>query len=124
MAKDMLRERLAKFIPPREQWTPVDEALYGVDDIYNVPEEKAKKLREDAIRYSFRHHYEGNEFYHEYCNESGVTPDDIKTEEDFKLIPLVPDTFFKSYPNIEENGGKGFLDWLEKIYNRNFPKLN
>ena len=35
----MIREKLAKFIPPKEEWTPVDEALYGVEDIYNVPEE-------------------------------------------------------------------------------------
>ena len=33
MAKDMLRERLAKFILPREEWTPVDEALYGAQII-------------------------------------------------------------------------------------------
>ena len=89
MAKDLLRERLAKYIPPKEEWMPVDEALYGVEDIYNVPEEKAKKLRGDAIRYSFRHHYEGNKFYHEYCKGRGVGPDDIKTEEDFKKIPLI-----------------------------------
>jgi hypothetical protein len=49
---------IGKYIPPKEEWTPVDEALYGVEDIYNVPEDKAKKLREDAIRYSFKHHYD------------------------------------------------------------------
>jgi len=56
-AEDLsMRERLAKYIPPKEEWTPVDEALYGIEDIYNVPDDKAKELREDAIRYSFRHH--------------------------------------------------------------------
>jgi len=30
MAKDLLRGRLAKYIPPKEEWTPVDEALYGI----------------------------------------------------------------------------------------------
>ena len=120
---DMLRERLAKFIPPREEWSPVDEALYGVKDIYNVPEEKAKKLRENAIRYSFKYHYEKNYFYHAYCKEMGVKPDDMKTEEDFNKIPLVPDTFFKSYPDIEEDGGKNFLKWLEKIYTGELPKI-
>jgi hypothetical protein len=123
MAEDLLRERLAKYIPPKEEWTPVDEALYGVEDIYNVPDDKVKKLRENAIRYSFKHHYEGNKFYHEYCKDRGVKPDDIKSEEDFKKIPLIPDTFFKSYPDIEENGGKGFLEWLEKIYTGKFPKI-
>jgi phenylacetate-coenzyme A ligase PaaK-like adenylate-forming protein len=123
MAKDMLRERLAKFIPPKEEWTPVDEALYGVEDIYNVPDDKAKKLREDAIRYSFKHHYENNRFYHNYCKNAGVGPDDIKTEEDFGKIPLVPDTFFKSYPDIEEDRGKGFLQWLENIYTGELPKI-
>jgi hypothetical protein len=123
MAKDMLREKLAKYIPPKEEWTPVDEALYGVEDIYNVPEDKAKKLRGDAIRYSFKHHYEGNKFYHEYCKDRGVGPDDIKSEEDFKKIPLIPDTFFKSYPDIEKDRGKDFLEWLEKIYTGKFPKI-
>jgi len=51
-----MRERLAKYIPPKEEWMPVDEALYGIEDIYNVPDDKTKELREDAIRYSFRHH--------------------------------------------------------------------
>ena len=56
-AEDLsMRERLAKYIPPKEEWMPVDEALYGIEDIYNVPDDKAKELREDAIRYSFRHH--------------------------------------------------------------------
>jgi hypothetical protein len=123
MEKDLLREKMAKFMPPKEEWTPVDEALYGVEDIYNVPDDKAKKLREDAIRYSFKHHYENNRFYHEYCKEAGVKPDDIKTEEDFGKIPLVPDTFFKSYPDIEENGGKGFLEWLKMIYTGELPKI-
>jgi hypothetical protein len=123
MAKDMLRERLAKYIPPRDQWTPVDEALYGVEDIYNVPDDKAKKLREDAIRYSFKHHYEGNRFYHNYCKKAGVGPDDIKTEEDFGKIPLVPDTFFKSYPDIEEDRGKDFIEWLKMIYTGELPKI-
>lgn len=122
MVKDLLRERLAKYIPPKDQWTPVDEALYGVDDIYNVPEEEAKKLRTNAIRYAFGHHYENNRFYHEYCKDKNVTPDDIKTEEDFVKIPLIPDTMFKSYPEIERDGGKEFLKWLEKFYPGMLPK--
>ena len=36
---------------------------------------------------------------------------------------MVPDTFFKSYPDIEEDRGKGFLGWLEKIYTGKFPKI-
>ena len=119
MAKDMLMGRLSKFIPPRDQWTAVDEALYGVEDIYNVSEEKAKKLREDAIRYSFKHHYENNKFYHEYCKNASIKPEDIKTEEDFNKIPLVPDTFFKSYPDDKNE----FLKWLEKIYTGKLPKI-
>ncbi|VUT25133.1 MAG: hypothetical protein MOIL_00876 [Candidatus Methanolliviera sp. GoM_oil] len=29
-------------------------------------------LREDAIRYSFKHHCEGNKFYHNYCKDRGM----------------------------------------------------
>jgi hypothetical protein len=53
----------------------------------------------------------------------GVKPDDIKTEEDFNKIPLVLDTFFKSYPDIEENGGKNFLKWLDEIYTGELSKI-
>jgi long-chain-fatty-acid---luciferin-component ligase len=123
MAQDTLRERLAKYIPLKEEWTPVDEALYSVKDIYNVPKEKADKLRLDAIRYAFKHHYENNKFYHKYCQRQNIKPEGIKTEEDFKKIPLVPDTFFKNYPDIEKNEGKDFINWLEKIYTGEFPEV-
>jgi len=118
MAKDLLRERLAKYTPPKERWTPVDEALYGVDDIYNVPEGKAKKLRKNAIRYSFAHHY-NNKFYHEYCKQNNVSPDDIKNEEDFKKIPLIPSSFFKDHPPA----GPDFIKWLRNIYTGKLPEI-
>lgn len=115
----VLRARLAKYIPPKDQWTPVDEALYGVDDIYNVPEEKAKRLRTNAIRYAFKHHYENNRFYHEYCKQNNVSPDDIKNEEDFKKIPLIPSSFFKDHPL----SGPDFIKWLRNIYTGKLPEI-
>jgi len=115
---NILREKMEKYIPPRDQWTPVDEALYGVNDTYNVEPKQAKKLREDAIRYSFKHHYENNRFYHEYCKKRGVEPDDIKTDEDFDKIPLIPDVFFKGYPD------KDFIGWLDKTYTGKLPNIS
>jgi long-chain-fatty-acid---luciferin-component ligase len=120
MSKDVLREGLAKFIPPSDHWTPIDKALYGVDDIFNVPEEEAKRLRLNAIKYSFRHHYENNKFYHEYCKDKNIKPDDIKTEKDFKKIPLIPSTFFKDHPNNTD----GIIKWFNATLSVRLPSVS
>ncbi len=84
---------------PRNEWTTVDEMIYDTDDYFNVQVEEAKKQREKAIKQAFKHHYENNLFYNKYCKDRGVTPDDIKTEDDFTKIPMIPDSFFKDYPS-------------------------
>ena len=108
----------SRYIPPKEKWLPPDEALYGVKDIYRVPLEKAKKLRFKAIKYTFKHHYENNKFYRNLCKEKNVSPDDIKSEEDFLKIPLLPDKFFKNYPE-----GKEFAFWIANIYTGELPSI-
>jgi hypothetical protein len=90
----------------------VDEALYDVGDIYSVPEEKAKKLRESAVRYAFRHYYETSRFYRRYCEKRSVTPDDVRTEEDFGRIPLIPSGFLLEHPADT----KGIVKWMNAFY--------
>ncbi|RLF42009.1 MAG: hypothetical protein DRN12_01675 [Thermoplasmata archaeon] len=115
---DKFNEKARKYIPPKEKWTPVEEALYKPKDLYRVPLDEAKKLQLDAIKYSFKYHYENNQFYHNFCKEHGITPDDIKTNEDLKKIPLIPDKFFKEYPS-----GRDFATWLGNIYTGKLPKI-
>jgi len=111
-----LHERLKKFVAPDP--TPGEEALYKPVDIYNVPKKEADEYKYKSIKYAFKHHYENNSFYHDYCKENNVIPDDIKSIEDFHKIPLVPDKFFKSYP-----AGKEFAMWLATLFTGELPDI-
>jgi phenylacetate-coenzyme A ligase PaaK-like adenylate-forming protein len=113
-----LDQRLHALIPPEEKWTPVDRALYSQPDIYRVEQEKAEELRFEAIKYSFTHHYHNNGFYHRYCQTDGITPESIQTPEDLLRIPLIPDSFFKDYPE-----GKDFFNWLQMICSVKLPEV-
>jgi len=97
-------------IPPRDSWTPVDEAIYGVDDLFGVKAQDADRLRLNAIKYNFKHNYIHNRFYHNLCDQRGVKPEDIKTLEDLPKIPLIPQRIFKEYPEP-----KLFIPWLRGI---------
>ena len=101
----------AGYIPPRESWTPVDEAIYGVKELFKLPQDKAEKLRFNALKYSFSHWYSNSEWYHRYCNEFDVNPGEIKTSSDIPKIPLISHRFFKTY--LE---GADFAKWIAQIY--------
>jgi len=115
----IFKEKLAKYIPPKEKWTPVDEAWYTYDNPFNIPKGIAEKLRLNALKYAFRHHYENNKFYHEYCKSKGVKPDDINKEEDLFKIPLIPSSFFKDHPEDNEE----IVKWLKAIYTGELPDV-
>jgi len=109
-------QRLEKFIPPKAEWTPVDTALHAPKTFF-IDYKKAHELVFPAIQHAFKHHYENNFLYHRVCEVNGVTPDVVKSEKDLKKIPLLPDAFFKDYPE-----GKGFLNWLKTIFTGSLPK--
>ena len=109
---------VSKYVPPKNKWTPVDEAVYGPKDLYNVPEKKARELRFKAIKYQFKRHYENNHIYHNFCKEKGFGIEDLKTHDDLAKIPLVPDQFFKDYPH-----GKDFALWLGNVFTGKLPKI-
>ncbi|HYC19014.1 MAG TPA: hypothetical protein VEF35_00140 [Candidatus Bathyarchaeia archaeon] len=113
-----LNERLARYIPPRETWTPADEALHKPIDLYRVPMEEARKMQLRAIRYTFARHYRLNDFYHKYCEMQGVTPDDIRTNDDLEKIPLIPDLTFKQHPS-----GEDFAHWIANIFTGELPQV-
>lgn len=109
---------VSKYIPPKQTWTPVDEAIFKPRDLYRIPLKEAKEMQFKSIKYAFNHHYEKNEFYNNFCKEHKVTPKDIKSIDDFNKIPLIPDKFFKDYPK-----GKDFATWIANIYTGELPEI-
>lgn len=109
-------ERLQKLTPPTQQWTPVDTALHS-PPLFFTDYSKAQERLFPAILHTFRHHYQNNFLYHRVCEVNGITPEAIKSEQDVKKIPLLPDAFFKDYPD-----GSGFLTWLKTIFTGSLPK--
>jgi len=98
-SKDYLRHYiLLHRIPHRDSWNPVDEAIYGVEDLFQMEDTEAEKLRLDAIKYSFKQNYTHNRFYHKLCEQRGISPQDVSTIGDLNKIPLIPQRFFKQYP--------------------------
>jgi phenylacetate-coenzyme A ligase PaaK-like adenylate-forming protein len=80
--------------------------------------EEAREMQLKAIKFTFINHYNNNYFYHKYCKERTIHPDDIRTVDDFDKIPLIPDIVFKQYPS-----GKDFAYWLETIFTGDLPKI-
>jgi len=107
---------LQKIIPPQNEWTPVDHALFTLENFFD-DYNNAQDARVEAVKYSFEHHYNNNRLYHRLCLVENISPDMITSQDDFRKIPLLPDTFFKDYPE-----GKGFLTWLEMISTGMLPK--
>lgn len=102
-------------IPPRETWTPVDESLHPVD-VLRVPLDEALALQFRAIKHAFTRHYTYNDFYRRYCDKLHVTPDDLRTNEDFEKVPLIPDATFKQHPS-----GEDFAYWITNIFTGQLP---
>jgi len=110
-----IKKVLDKFITPKESWTPVEKALF-TPKMFFINYKKNQEMLLPAIKYSFKHHYENNVLYKKLCEINQIIPDKIKTMEDIKKIPLLPDSFFKDYPE-----SKGFLKWLNNIYTGSIP---
>lgn len=100
------------FSIPKDEWKEVDKLIYGLEDYFLYDAKKVREQRFKAIKEAFMHHYENNLFYHKYCKENNVSPHDIKDEEDLKKIPLIPDKFFKDYPDEDP---RILYEWLYRI---------
>jgi len=100
------------FYIPKENWMEVDKLVYGLDDYFSYDSQEIEKIRLNAIRESFSHHYSNNLFYHNYCRENGIKPEDIKSIDDLIKIPLLEDKFFKEYPGDKP---KQLYEWLYTV---------
>jgi hypothetical protein len=96
----------------KDQWSTIDEIIYGFPDYFNNPIEQMESMRLKAIKESLWHHYNNSRFYHQLCKEYEFTPDQVNGLDDLIHVPMVPDTFFKEYPKEEP---RAIYDWLTKI---------
>ena len=64
-----LNKLLAPYLPPRDAWNPADEVIYQPRELYRVPLEEARDMQLKAIKYTFTHHYNNNDFYRKYLRD-------------------------------------------------------
>lgn len=115
---DELHKYIKPYIPKKAEQPELYESLYKPKDLYRIPLDDAKKMQLKTIKAAFIHHYEHNHFYHNFCKEHKVTPEDIKSNDDLTKIPLIPDKFFKDYPS-----GKDFATWVANVYTGELPNV-
>jgi hypothetical protein len=111
-----LDSQIKKYMP--QENTPLYDALAKPKDLFRIPLREAEQLQFKCIKQAFIHNYNNNQFYHRFCKEKAVTPDNLKTNQDLTKIPLIPDKFFKDYPP-----GKDFAVWLGNIYTGELPHI-
>jgi hypothetical protein len=112
MQSPLGRKTMELFSRPRNEWTIIDHFIHEHPNYFDIPVEKIETMRYQSIKDSITHHYNNGRFYHQLCEEYRFSPDDIKSEQDFQLVPLLPDTFFKEYPREHP---RDIYDWLKKI---------
>ena len=113
---DALDVQLKNYMP--QQNTPLYDALAKPRDLFRIPLKEAEQLQYSCIKTAFIHHYDNNQFYHRFCKERAISPEDIRTTQDLIKIPIIPDRFFKDYP-----AGKDFAVWLANIYTGEVPPI-
>ena len=119
-SKKIYQDAIKKYAPSKEHWLPPDKALFSSEQIFNVPDLTAKDLRFQAIKFAFDYHYNKLNFYHRFCKDLEVKPDDIKNEEDLLKIPLLSDIIFKDHPEA----GINFIRWIDKLYVGDIPDIS
>ncbi len=107
-----------QYMPPRETWTPAEEAIYRPVDPFRVPIDEGLATQLKAVKHAFTRQYTLNGFYRTYCDESGVTPDDLKTTDDLEKVPLIPDLTFKTHPS-----GKDLAYWIAGLFTGDLPEI-
>ena len=63
---------------------------------------EARRLRFDAIKDSFIHHYSNNAIYRRFCDKYNVNPGAVRNETDLVRIPLLPSDFFKELSTSQD----------------------
>ena len=113
-----LERFIKQYVPSKKSWTAVEEAIYGPKDLFRIPIKKANELQYKALKFTFHHHYKNNPTYKKFCKLHDIHPEKIKKQDDLTKIPLLPSSFFKSYPD-----GRDFARWVGSIFTGHLPKI-
>lgn len=117
----VLKKRLyEKFTIPKSEWKTVDHMIFGADNYFDVPKD-SQKNREKAVIEAFNYHYNNNLFYNQFCKHRNISDHDIKSEKDFKKIPMMPDAFFKDYPSEKP---EDIYKWLYQVSSIDIGEYN
>lgn len=71
------------------------EKLLELNDVYD--QENSTDIFLEAMRECLTQHTNNNEFFKKCMEEAGLTPEDIKSEDDLKKLPFIHANFFKKY---------------------------
>jgi long-chain-fatty-acid---luciferin-component ligase len=87
--------------PPLRQQESFDSLVLKLNEfIANLPHyirlhnDTAYRLRDSLITSCFAHHYHNNQFYRDFCDNAGVTPEVVRNEG-VEKIPALPISIFK-----------------------------
>lgn len=112
LESDVWKRAETLFGRPKQDWKTIDRIIYETKDYFTIPPDEAEQKRFAAIKESVQYHFNNSRFYHQLCEEYDFDPGNLKNSDDFDLVPMIPDTFFKEYPKEHP---KAVFDWLQKI---------
>lgn len=69
--------------------------LLSIENVYD--QENSSEIFMEAMRDCVRHHMDNNDFFRKCMESAGVTPEDLKAEEDLAKIPPIHANCFKKY---------------------------
>ncbi len=73
----------------------IASACGSISRLYSLCNDELESLQLEMIKYSFKFHYDNNEFYQELCRCASFTPVDLNTTDDLINIPLIPVSAYK-----------------------------
>lgn len=74
----------------------LNEFVANLSHYMRLHDDTAYRLRDSLIVSCFAYHYHNNRFYHDFCNDSEVTPE-VVLNEGVEKIPALPIRLFKDH---------------------------
>jgi phenylacetate-CoA ligase len=89
--------------------------LVGAMRRANWRPERLREFQEKKLRCVIRHAFNSVPFYHRKFRAAGISPDDIKTLDDLKKLPIITQDEFRSEPFSERVSSKFAADKLRTV---------
>lgn len=110
--------KVAHYLPEDENYSTVDRIIYQNKNIFMPEGDNFEYFRFQAIKETFTLHYTKNRPYRELCDLNHINPESINEPDDLFLIPLIPHSFFKSFPP-----GSDCATWIGNIFTGQMPEV-